>query len=370
MLARYASSLVFLLAQVSLPSDIHADWSFQGLGAMNGAESIANDISADGRVVVGSTGYIENGSEDGTLWHDAFRWEGGEMDLLEGIPRDSHGSATHVSADGSRIVIGLSVGILSAHSYFSWKDGAIEPIDIDTVNDITADGLVAVGELSSRATRWFVGDGRYEYVGALTVPPGGTSSFATAISDDGSVVIGRGETADGAFDVFRREGDEIVALGIPGASPQACSSDGSVLVGLIDSEAFRYEDNETVHLGVLDGIFSLARDVSADGSVIVGEYGGYWVSETDYEYRAFVWEEAFGMRSLQGVLEGAGLDLMGWRLQRATGISDDGRTIVGYGINPDGYQEAFIATIPEPGTFTLLATLALPGLWLMWRRRR
>ena len=37
-----------------------------------------------------------------------------------------------------------------------------------------------------------------------------------------------------------------------------------------------------------------------------------------------------------------------------SGISDDGKTIVGYGTNPEGNTEAWIATIPEPATLLLL----------------
>ncbi len=42
-----------------------------------------------------------------------------------------------------------------------------------------------------------------------------------------------------------------------------------------------------------------------------------------------------------------GLDLTGWQLDTATGISADGMTIVGHGNNPNGFTEAWIATIPE-----------------------
>ena len=55
-----------------------------------------------------------------------------------------------------------------------------------------------------------------------------------------------------------------------------------------------------------------------------------------------------------------GLDLTGWTLTYAGGISENGLSIVGIGTNPDGYSEAWIAAIPEPATLGLtLAGLAL-----------
>jgi hypothetical protein len=39
------------------------------------------------------------------------------------------------------------------------------------------------------------------------------------------------------------------------------------------------------------------------------------------------------------------IDLMGWVLSSAEGIFDDGRTIVGPGINPDGYPEGWIVVL-------------------------
>jgi hypothetical protein len=45
------------------------------------------------------------------------------------------------------------------------------------------------------------------------------------------------------------------------------------------------------------------------------------------------------------VLTGLGLDLTGWTLKIAHGISDDGRVIVGEGNNPNGDTEAWIAVI-------------------------
>ena len=49
------------------------------------------------------------------------------------------------------------------------------------------------------------------------------------------------------------------------------------------------------------------------------------------------------MRSLQGVLvDDFALDLTGWTLTSATGVSADGSTIVGEGMNPDGFNEGWI----------------------------
>jgi len=76
---------------------------------------------------------------------------------------------------------------------------------------------------------------------------------------------------------------------------------------------------------------------------------------------AFVWDATNGMRALEQVLSDVGFDLTGWSLEEAHAISDDGLTITGWGRNPSAYTEAWIATIPEPGT-ALLLTLGLVGL--------
>jgi len=122
-------------------------------------------------------------------------------------------------------------------------------------------------------------------------------------------------------------------------------------------------------LGDLDGgIFaSAAYGVSGDGSVVVGlgtsDSGG-----------AVIWDSGHGMRSLQSVLTSDyGLDLTGWTLTRATGISADGTVIVGEGWH-NGDSEAWQAiippiVIPEPSTCALLAA-GLAGLMARRRQRR
>jgi probable HAF family extracellular repeat protein len=163
---------------------------------------------------------------------------------------------------------------------------------------------------------------------------------------------------------------------LPGGTDYSCawgaSGDGSVVVGWsssasADKEAFRWTSaGGMVGLGDLPGgkYYSLAYGVSGDGSVVVG--GGYSASG----YEAFIWDQTGGMQSLKDVLvNDYGLDLTGWTLLSAHGISDNGLTFVGYGYNPAGRCEAWVATVPVPGALTLGSIgLGFAG-WLCRRKK-
>ena len=78
------------------------------------------------------------------------------------------------------------------------------------------------------------------------------------------------------------------------------------------------------------------------------------------------------MRELDVMLASYGIDLTGWHLTSANAISADGLTITGYGTNPSGNVEAWIARIepvPEPETSGLLG-VGLTALALLRRSRR
>jgi hypothetical protein len=112
------------------------------------------------------------------------------------------------------------------------------------------------------------------------------------------------------------------------------SADGSVILGENQSgETVRWENSASTIIGPVRG----ASAISADGSTIVG-YG------TDK--RAYIWDADNGVRNLRYVLTNDfGLDLTGWTLKSATGVSDDGTVIVGIGINPAGHEEGWRAAI-------------------------
>jgi len=205
------------------------------------------------------------------------------------------------------------------------------------------------------------------------LPDGDFQSFAYNTSANGSVVVGYGFSASG-HEAFRWTNDSgMVGLGdLPGGgfvSGATCTSgDGSVVVGYGESasgiEAFRWTSGGgMVGLGDLPGgVFeSWAYATSSDGSVIVGS------GESSSGQGAFIWDSINGMRNLRAVLTNdLGLDLTGWTLQAARGVSGDGLTIVGQGINPVGNIEAWVAQIPEPTTLSLFVL----GILLAKRRRR
>ena len=86
---------------------------------------------------------------------------------------------------------------------------------------------------------------------------------------------------------------------------------------------------------------------------------------------AFIWDQANSMRNLREVLiNDHGLNLTGWTLTSALDVSADGLTIVGAGINPDGFDEAWVATIPEIPEPATVSLLALGAAAMLHRRRR
>ena len=335
-------------------------------------------MSSDGKFMVGECG--------ASTKTEAFRWSEDTGMVLLGYARESDDQsfAYAVSTDGS-VVTGSSR------------------------NSTTFEG---------QAFRWTSATGM---VGLGDFPDGNFSSQGFGMSDDGNVIVGRGESLNQSIGFHWRSDSGLVQIGdLPGGVVQSmatdASADGSVIVG--DSHirsavvAFRWtSDGGMVGLGHLSGGHlvkrSTATKVSADGNVVVGstsiassdramrwtqaggmELIGALNAEGDQSgtargvsadgetivgnaadgssptgRAAFIWSEGVGMRNLQEELESKhGLDLSGWSLLSAEGVSDDGRIISGYGLSPGGFETGWIAEITPVSVSTPnSATYAFSG---------
>jgi len=346
--------------------------SFQGLGDLPSGEfgSAPYAVSSDGSIVVG---WSRNGSE---LGYEAFRWSNDSgMVGLGALPGEKfYSQAEGISADSS-VVVGYSNSALGGEAFRWTEDEGMQGLGYlsggfrSTAVDASADGYVVVGWSTGsnreEAYRWTEPDGM---VGLGFLWGGQNDSIAEAVSDDGSVIVGWGSSQLGT-EAFRWTEDEgMQGLGYfdeaYSSYARDVSADGLVVAGYCwmnasgnNVKAFRWTE--------IEGMQQLgeghAYTVSDDGSIIAG-----CVMPDSGE--ACMWDTDNNMRYIKDMLENDyDLELTNWRLDMVSGISSDGLTFVGRGINPDGYQEAWIATIPEPCTLSLLA---LGGLAILSKRKR
>jgi uncharacterized membrane protein len=220
-----------------------------------------------------------------------------------------------------------------------------------------SDGPSPKGGTGMQAFRW-TAEGGMQPLGFL---PGGNGSYyysiGYAVSADGSKIIGVDNSTNASYSPVKWDNNgNIVKMTSNGQTAYAygISANGAVVVGesYYGNAAIWTSGGQMEVLGKMTGTqYVSAYDASGDGSIVVG---GKW----DWVYGtgdggAFIWDRMHGMRSMQTVLTNYGVDLTGWTLTAARGISYDGQTIVGYGINPQGVTEGWIASIPEPGTILL-----------------
>ena len=277
-----------------------------GLGdPMN--ESIG--ISADGKTIV--TGHVgPDGNTDPAMWQQATGW----VDLghpERGCVLDGNwGDAWSVSGNGS-VVVGLAWYCPGAEA-FQWTK---------------QDGMVA-----------------------LNHPPR-ASSRATAISADGSTIVGFYEDP---VQGFRRpvrwvSGKMDLFLGdVPGEAI-GVSSQGRQIVGQAAGSGngiafYASETSGMKSLGVLGGTDqSVAVGVSDTGIVIGASISSYtWVSQP------FIWTSQIGLRRLQATLVHFGAVIPeGLTLTNVLAISNDGTTIVGLWQDASFNQGPWIATLPK-----------------------
>ncbi len=231
------------------------------------ARSYASDISGDGTRVVGYNRYA--GMLRGFVWIEGAT--GGVVDneqmyQLPGLPSAGRHFANAISDDGM-FAVGQSDGNSHTGRAVRWDlstiadDGLAPILDLGSLsgmggsslaNDVSADGRVVVGEAGDAdgndyAFRWVegsttgvAGNVQMHNLGSL----GGNFSTASAVSRDGSIVVGQASSQaddDLAFRWSEATGMESVAawlarndVDVGGAlllNARGVSDDGNVVVG-------------------------------------------------------------------------------------------------------------------------------------------
>lgn len=295
-----------------------------------GRDALPRAISADGSVVAGVRGSVDGNV---TVESPSFRWTratGRFTDLALIV-------VNALSSDGSTLAGG---GVFQPGRAFRWTEAAGlqsllngDPVAPSTATAVSDDGSVIVGTLATptnpghdyRAFRWTPSG-----VTILEPPAGFAWTEAAGVSGDGATVVGTVGN-DARLEAFRwtpARGIELLGT-LPGAKNSRAttiSADGRVILGTSDERAFRWT--------AAGGMVALAPDVefepvatSADGSIVAGNIDG----------QPYRWDANHGLQSLSDLLRESGLDLTSWTLQRLTGLSADGATFVGEGhFHPPG----------------------------------
>lgn len=368
---------------------------FFALGDLPGGSfrSHSSRLSGNGTTVVGGSDVY-----GGFTGEQAFRWrESTGMVNLGNLPAPYFESdARGVSYSGEFVVGGSSSN--NGREAFLWSEsaGMIGLGDLpgqdfaSNAHGVSADGRVVVGWSDSaenfdgghQAFRWTPQTG----MTGLGFLPGGrfASSYAMDVSNNGDVIVGRSTSSTGTQGFRWTEQIGMVPLAsLPGSlddfnhaavldiSPNGKYISGSDINGDFKIEAVLWTPNgEAKGLGHLPGdsnpIQTTAVNVSNDGRVVVG----HGQNEGDYT-RGFVWTPDTGIKLIEDVLRNNGLDDVadGWFIGAASGVSADGHWITGFGVNPDGYQEAWLAYLPTIPTPNSLAPLAAMSLFTTRRRR-
>jgi probable HAF family extracellular repeat protein len=295
-----------------------ADNGWERLAVLPSSSGVteALGISQDGSTLVGYDGFGGCGNAR------AVRWRGSVVEELVASPGDAY-RADSANSDGN-VVIGNQGNCGSNLQPARWTSdtgwvllGNVPGYDRGQAAKSNGDGSAIVGYVYSsfssirQAFRWTIGGG-IEGLGFL---PGGNNSTASGITPDGSIIVGQSNDSSGqTYAVLWNDVAGIVNLGqLPGGSS------------------------------------SFTIDVSDDGSVIVGA-----ATDGTGLLQATRWTAADGMQTVQALLATAGIDTTGWRLTIARGVSADGTIITGEGINPNGVTMGWIANLSLPYQYTFI----------------
>lgn len=341
-------SIVGATAAVALSTSVNAQ-SITSVGVLpGGSVSDAVGVSSDGAAVAGTVDIFGPGPSR------AFRWTRNHGPQNLGVlPGGTDTWATAISGNGEALA---GIGFLAdTDRAVRWtRSGGLQNLGVlpggefgSEAYGISHNGAAVAGTSSCaagfHAFRWTSAG-----MADLGTLPGGAYSYGFAISGNGEAVTGIGDT--GAFEhaFYWTRGHGMRDLGTlhpdEPAAGFAISADGGEVTGYSGGTAVLWHRHGVLDLGIVPGgSFSVGYSISGNGRV-VGGLG----DDAEGHGIAMLWTRELGMVDLNTYLPTRGVDLSGWSLSVATGLSADGSTIVGIGTF-NGEARGWVVTLPCHG---------------------
>jgi uncharacterized membrane protein len=329
-------------------------------------------LAAKGETFIAAVGQI-NGLEDDAGQEPYLFLPGGFRPLPRATGYTNTGTASVISADG-KIKVGDGGGSKNGgywdagNQFHPLPLGASDAVALALA--ITPDGSVIAGSVLSATG---VPD-EFEYEVALWTPggtgvtrrgklPGFQNTIVTGIARDGSTVCGYANKFDGGNSstrAFTQYGDNLprslgTLAGNADTAAYGISELGDWIVGASGFAGAEQAFAWTIFGGIsaLEGsqgrsagyaVRLTANSPSGTLGRIVGFNGDFTTGDT-----AFMWN---GKGQVEGTILGLLINtykkaIGPWHLSAAYAISDDGLTVAGFGTNPQGKQEGWVALLPE-----------------------
>jgi uncharacterized membrane protein len=224
--------------------------------------------------------------------------------------------------------------------------------------DLTSD---AVLHITTVAGCWSKAGG----MDSLNGVTGGTAPKGRKVSRDGSTIVGITGSTEGNRAFAWTQSGGMQSLGVLSPTDGASSAwgvnaDGTVVAGMSGTSAVIWTNGVAQNLGMLPGATSAVAYTLSDDGTLVGGYSFFGFQPT-----ATLWSQTLGTVDLNTYLPTLGIDLTGWQLDYTRDISADGTTIVGEGLF-NGQLRGWVVTIPSPSAASMPA---IAGLFAAQRRR-
>lgn len=285
----------------------------------------AEAVSRDGRTIAG-TAYGPRNVTEAAVWQRAAEWRRLGSVVPNAVPCDDLLSSTYDTSDDGAVIVGLAWNGCNFARAFRWEEstgmadlGSTVAGRSSRANGVSGDGRVVVGwqdsELGLRqGARWV--DGKQE----LFRGPSGIIGEAQAANRDGSVIVG--------------QACEFASLSNLVANQQAWTWTTRDGIQCLQPPRVRPANN----------FIGTALATSEDGRIIGGS------QSFGLEAESVIWIDR-EPQYLKDYLRANGAPgaFQGWvNTGFVTGISRDGRMLVGYGAGPRDFQ-GFIVILGSGG---------------------